>query len=414
MAPFTHPPAGQDEVVALLKNDNFKNRLTALSLNPRARQTRIIKNIAIVVQPHQQVSNSKNRKYGGVERIVTSLIEGLLDRNVNVTLYTAKKCLLDCNVIYPIKYFDGEFGQKPEPRQLSTYSRKIRENLETKNFDVVNNHYDPVTFVALQGLRIPTITTIHGPGTEKNINIFGKFPESYFSAISQAQKYSYPSGMNFLGIGFVHNSISDSHPFSDNKLDYLFSVSRIEPIKGQKNAIEIAKKCRLNLIIAGNCLDKEYFNEEIRPHLSSDLSQPGEKNKRRDLINNISKLQPNGRSIIYVGEVTEQERDQLMKHAKAFLFPIEVEESFGLVLLEAGIVGTPAIAFNRGAIPEIIEYGKTGFYGNTIDELVEFTKRASEINPAYCREHIKLNFNVGRMVENYLHLYRTVAEKNWV
>ena len=86
----------------------------------------IIENVAIVVQPHQQLSNSKNRKYGGVERVVTSLIEGLLNRNVNVTLYTAKHCHLGCNVRYPIGILDEEFGQKIEPIQLSTYSRKIR------------------------------------------------------------------------------------------------------------------------------------------------------------------------------------------------------------------------------------------------------------------------------------------------
>ncbi len=369
----------------------------------------IINNVAIVIQPHQQLSNCQNRKYGGVERVVTSLIEGLLNRNVNVTLYTAKPCHLGCDVRYPIGVLDEVFGQNIEPIQLSTYSRKIRQDLETKNFDVVNNHYDPVTFVALQGIRIPTITTIHGPGNEENMNVFGKFCESYFSAVSQAQRRSYPSHMNFIGVGFVHNSIDDNHPFSDNKRDYLFSVSRIQPIKGQKNAIEIATRCGLDLIIAGNTVDKEYFEEEIQPRLRSDLSKLGGEEERRDFINDISKYKTDEVSITYVGEVTEQERDQLMKHAKAFLFPIEVEESFGLVVIEAGIVGTPVIAFNRGAVPEIIEHGKTGFYGNTIDELVGFTERAGEINPADCREHIKMHFNNDRMVESYLELYRKVS-----
>jgi len=369
----------------------------------------IINNVAIVIQPHQQLSNCQNRKYGGVERVVTSLIEGLLNRNVNVTLYTAKPCHLGCDVRYPIGVLDEVFGQNIEPIQLSTYSRKIRQDLETKNFDVVNNHYDPVTFVALQGIRIPTITTIHGPGNEENMNVFGKFCESYFSAVSQAQRRSYPSHMNFIGVGFVHNSIDDNHPFSDNKRDYLFSVSRIQPIKGQKNAIEIATRCGLDLIIAGNTVDKEYFEEEIQPRLRSDLSKLGGEEERRDFINDISKYKTDEVSITYVGEVTEQERDQLMKHAKAFLFPIEVEESFGLVVIEAGIVGTPVIALNRGAVPEIIEHGKTGFYGNTIDELVGFTERAGEINPADCREHIKMHFNNDRMVESYLELYRKVS-----
>jgi len=366
----------------------------------------VIKSVAIVVQANQQIQNSKNRKYGGVERVVTAIIEGLLDRNVTVTLYTAKNSRLGCNIIYPIGVIDETFGHTIEPIRLETYSRKIREDLETRDFDIVNNHYDSTTFATLQGIRIPTITTIHGPANEENINLFGKFLESYFSAVSQAQKNSYPSNMNFLGAGFVHNSIGANHPFSENKRNYLLSVSRLQPSKGQATAIEIAKRCKLDLVIAGNITDKEYFQEAIQPHLSKDLSNPGGAEERGDFINDISKHQTDGRSITYVGEVTDRERDQLMMHAKAFLFPIEIEESFGLVLIEAGITGTPVIAFNRGAIPEIIKHGKTGFYGNTIEELAGFVGRVSEINPADCRERIKTHFNEGRMVEGYLRIYR--------
>ena len=181
-----------------------------------------MKTVAIIVQPHQQITNSKNRKYGGVERIVTSLIEGLLERNVDVTLYTAKECHLDCEVRYPIGIFDGVFGDKTERIEYSLYSKKVREDLETKDFDVVHNHYDPVTFVTLQGLGIPVITTLHGPANRENVNIFGRFFESNFSAISQAQKDSYPANMNFVGDGFIHNSIAGDHPFSDDKKNYLF------------------------------------------------------------------------------------------------------------------------------------------------------------------------------------------------
>ncbi len=365
----------------------------------------VIKSVAIVVQANQQIQNSKNRKYGGVERVVTAIIGGLLNRNVSVTLYTAKNSSLGCNIIHPIGVIDETFGQTIEPNRLETYSRKIRDDLESKDFDIVNNHYDSTTFAALQGIRIPTITTIHGPANEENLAFFGKYFESYFSAVSQAQMNSYPSNMNFLGAGFVHNSIGVNHPFSENKRNYLLSVSRIQPSKGQATAIEIAKRCKLDLVIAGNITDKKYFQEAIQPHLSIDLSNPGSTEKRGNFISDISKNQMEGRSITYVGEVTDRERDRLMMHAKVFLFPIEIEESFGLVLIEAGITGTPVIAFNRGAIPEIIKHGKTGFYGTTIEELVEFVGRVSEINPADCREHIETHFNEERMIEGYLKLY---------
>ena len=93
---------------------------------------------------------------------------------------------------------------------------------------------------------------------------------------------------------------------------------------------------------------------------------------------------------------------------------VDFDRTIGLVLIEAGITGTPVIAFNRGAVPEIIEHGKTGFYGNTIDELAGFVGRVSEINAADCREHIKTHFNEGRMVEGYLRLYREAVAENQV
>ncbi len=373
----------------------------------------VIKSVAIVVQAHQQIENHRNRKYGGVERVVTGLIVGLLNRNVTVTLYTAKKSRLGCNMIYPIGVIDETFGQTIEPVRLEAYSRKIREDLETRDFDIINNHYDRITFAALQGIEIPTITTIHGPANDENINSFGKFPESSFSAVSQAQMNSYPSNMNFLGAGFVHNSIDGNHSFSDNKRNYLLSVSRIQPSKGQSTAIEIAKRCGLDLVIAGNITDKEYFQSAIQPQISRDLSKPDGEAERADFIGNISKHKTDGNSLTYLGEVTERERDQIMMYAKALLFPIEVEKSFGFVLIEAGIAGTPVIAFNRGSIPEIIEQGKTGFFGNTIDDLIGFTKRTSEINPADCREHIKNRFNNEIMVDRYLNLYRNIVAANY-
>ncbi|MCH7755326.1 glycosyltransferase [candidate division KSB1 bacterium] len=369
-----------------------------------------VKTVAIVVQPHQQISIGQNRKYGGVERSVTYLIEGLIERGIDVTLYTAKECSLGCNIRRPIGIFNGEFGQQMDPTQLAAYSRKIREDLERENFDVVNNHYDPITFLTLQGIRTPTLTTLRGPANEENVTIFGSFPESNFSAVSNHQKKLYPQNMTFVGV--VHNSIDDKHPFSNNKRKYLFSVSRIRPYKGQRNAIEIAKKSGLDLIIAGNFFDEEFFNGEIQPHLTKDLSKPSKQKERKDFIEDTPNHQQTERSVTYVGEITEQERDRLMRHAKAFLFPIEGEDSCPRVLLEAGIVGTPIIAFNTSVVPEMIEQGKTGFYGRSIDELVGFTRRTNEIIPADCREHILRNFNNSRMVDGYLDLYEKVVTIN--
>jgi len=378
-----------------------------------------IKNVGIIVQPFQQISGSKNRKYGGVERVVSTLIRGLSSRGIGVTLYTGKECDLPCKVVQPAGIFSEEFGkQQMTSTQLAAYAGALFKHINQleksgKSYDIINIHYDPIAFITLQGCKIPLITTLHGIANEENKAAFGCFPSSNFSAVSKSQQEAYPSNMNF--IGFVYNSISKNHPFSKNKRDYLLSVSRIQPDKGQKNAIKIAKKTGLDLIIAGNMVDSDYFDKEIMPNITitKDFSKPDRKEKRERFIENIENYQPvDSKSLVtYLGEITEQERDQIMKHAKALLFPIEWEEPFGLVLVEAGMVGTPVIAFNRGAVPEIVEQGKTGFYGNSINELVEYVKKVDKIDPYDCRKYIEENFNPDKMVEDYIKLYEKIIKK---
>jgi len=372
-----------------------------------------LQDVAIILQPFQQVlDDGENKKYGGVERVVSLLVKGLEKKGIDVTLYAGKESDLPCTVEYPAGIFDVEFGKKSlTSTELAYYAGSIYKNIKDlekkkEGFDIINNHYDPLAFIALQGIETPVLTTLHGPATEENKKAFGCFPSSAFSAVSSYQMNAYPPDMNFLG--FVYNGISEKHPFSDEKCDYLFSVSRIRPSKGQRTSIKIAKKAGLDIIIAGNVISEPYFKKEISPYVDMDLTKRNKQEERRKFIEEISDYEPEGKKVIYLGEVTGRERDQIMQYSKALLFPIEKNECFGLVLIEAGITGTPVIAFNKCAIPEIVENGKTGFYGNSIDELVEYTKRVDEIDPRYCREYIKKKFSADKMVDGYIKLYEKV------
>ena len=100
-----------------------------------------------------------------------------------------------------------------------------------------------------------------------------------------------------------------------------------------------------------------------------------------------------------------------MRHAKALLFPIEVEEAFGIVMIEAGAAGTPVLAFRRGAVPEVIEQGKTGFYADSAEELASYVRHLDTINPHYCRSRTLKHFSVDRMIDGYLQLYKTVLKE---
>lgn len=364
--------------------------------------------VAIILRPDDQAPPSK---YGGCGRVVALLAEGLIQRDHEVTLYTAKPPTLGCEVIQPAGTISQKYRWDIGEARWAGYSAKVFEhikNLESggEGYDIINNHYDPVTFILGRQLETPRLTTLHGIANDENLACFGTYPDENFSALTHTQRKQYPEDMNFLGV--VYNAISKDHPFSENKREYLFSVSRIRPSKGQRNAIGIARKASLDLVMAGNAVDEYYFHTEILPNIDRDLSRPGRQKERGDFIWDIENYQPGRKTITYIGEVTEQERDQVMKHARAFLFPLEGDESCPLVLLEAGIVGTPIIASNKSVVPEMVEQGKNGFYGNSIDELVEFTRKIGEIEPKDCREHVIQNFSVDEMVDGYTKLYEEV------
>ena len=372
--------------------------------------------VAIILRPNDQ---APPLKYGGCGRIVYLLAKGLMQRNHKVTLYTAKPSTLNCEVIQPKEGIIKErFEEDIGPHRWAGYIAQTFDHirgleLKGKVYDIINNHYDPFAFILGKYLKTPMLTTIHGVADDANLRSFYIYPKENFSALTKIQRDKYPEDMNFIGV--VHNAISVNqrdHPFSKNKRKYLFSVSRINYNKGQKNAIEIAKRTGLDLILAGNKADIKYFDKEIKNHIKLDLSGLKNKEKRERFIENIENYQPvNSKSLVtYLGEIIEQERDRIMKHAKALLFPIEWEEPFGLVLVEAGIVGTPALAYNRGAVSEIVEQGKTGFYGNSIDKLVEYVKKVDKISPYDCRKYIEENFNPDKMVEGYIKLYKKVID----
>jgi len=364
--------------------------------------------IAQILRPNDQ---APEEKYGGCGRVVTHLIEGLIERNHDVTLYTAKPSTLDCNIIYPK---EGIIQEKTEndigSHRWAGYIAQVMDHIRSlekkgQGYDIVNNHYDPIAFVLGQNLKTPMLTTTHGTANDANLRSFSIYPDSYFSAISQSQRDQYPEDMNFLG--YAYNSMDTNHVFSKIKGNYLFSVGRIMPAKGQENALEIARRSGLNLVLAGPVSDKHYFNTVIRPKVK-DLSA-----EKKSFIENIRTYNPSGGKAIYLGELSGVERDKVMQHAKAFLFPIEWPEPFGLVMIEAGMTGTPVIASRRGAVPEIVEQGKTGFYGEGIDELVSFTKKVDKIVPQQCRDHVMQKFSVDKMVDKYLEIYEmTLAIHN--
>jgi glycosyltransferase involved in cell wall biosynthesis len=198
-----------------------------------------------------------------------------------------------------------------------------------------------------------------------------------------------------------------------DKGSYLFTIGRVTRDKGQDKAIEIAKKTGSKLIIAGcvqnKSADREFFSDLKN---SIDLSiEIGKHQVDNDYFERVIKpLLDSDKQIIYIGEISSEHKKHWYRHARATLFPIQWGEPFGLVLVESMACGTPVVALNRGAVPEIVVDGKTGFVVESMDAMIEAISRIDSIDPSYCRKHVQNRFSIKSMADKYTELYHQLID----
>lgn len=162
------------------------------------------------------------------------------------------------------------------------------------------------------------------------------------------------------------------------------------PQKSPLDAIRIAAASSMPIMLAGkpqNADEEKYFTTEIKPLI-------------------------NGTSVIFVGPVNHQEKNELLKNAAALLFPIQGEEAFGIIMIEAMACGTPVVAIDRASVSEVIDYGKTGFYAESIDELASLVPQALRLDRNNVREQAMRRFSHKRMVDDYTELYKSLISDN--
>ncbi len=238
----------------------------------------------------------------------------------------------------------------------------------------------------------------------------------YCAAISEYQKRQY----NYLvdAENVVYHGIDvEGYPVKEepDKGSYLFTIGRITRDKGQDKAIELAKKVGSKLIIAG-CVqnkpaDREYFaslknSVDLLVHVD------------RCPVDNdyyertIRPLLHSDKQIIYIGEINSEHKKQWYRHARATLFPIQWGEPFGLVPIESMACGTPVIAFNRGAVPEIIVSGKTGFVVDSMDAMIKAVGLIDSVGPDECRRHVQDHFSIKSMAYKYSELYHKIIDSH--
>jgi uncharacterized repeat protein (TIGR01451 family) len=269
---------------------------------------------------------------------------------------------------------------------------------------------------------LPIVMTLHVPAKNSGMDdaqnlLFNNMlsPSMHFVSISDYQKRQYHGLDN---IETIHHGINvDDYPFGNtpDKQDYLFMIGRITRDKGQDRAIAIAKEAGFRLIIAGCVQDKpadrEFF-ESLRSSIDlfNDIGEASVDDAYYERV--MKPLLESDKQIIYIGEAGSAQKKQWYRHARATLFPIQWGEPFGLVLLESMACGTPVLAFGKGAVPEIVLDGITGFTVDTLDEMIASVGRIPLLDPAACRRHVRNSFSTFTMAGKYSELYqRTVNSR---
>ncbi|HHE75173.1 MAG TPA: glycosyltransferase family 4 protein [Desulfobacteraceae bacterium] len=321
------------------------------------------------------------RHYGPWESVVSLLTEGLVSRGHNVTLFATGDSKTEGKLhAVCARGYEEDPSIVPKVWECLHIS-ELFEHAE--EFDIIHNNFDflPLTYTGF--ITTPVVTTIHGFSSPGILPVYRKYNRKvFYVSISDADR-----SPDLDYIKTIHHGIDiNQFDFRAEPDNYLLFFGRIHHDKGAREAVEIARACNRELILAGIIQDNTYYHQYIEPYLDKN-------------------------NVVYVGSVGPVDRNQLLGKATALLHPINFNEPFGLSVIESMACGTPVITFNRGSMPELIENGKCGFLVNTVDEVIDAVRRIKDIDRAYCRHHVEQYFTADQMVEKYIQVYETILEK---
>jgi glycosyltransferase involved in cell wall biosynthesis len=325
-------------------------------------------------------------RYGGIEWIVALLADGLVGAGHDVTLFASGGSQTRAALV-------SVYAEAPS-EHIGTTLYELHHVLacyeQADQFDVVNDHSGPLAAALSAAVRTPVVHTAHGPLNRRAGRIYEQIarvsPWVGLISLSMNQRVPLP---DLPWVANCPNALElAAFPVQPHRGDYLLFLGRMSSDKGAHRAIEVAREAGLPLKLAGKMQDaaeREYFEREVRPHL--------------------------GWGIEYLGEVDHDAKVSLLQNARATLFPIEWEEPFGLVMIESMACGTPVIATRRGAVPEVIDHGRSGVVVDDHKEMAAAIPEADRLDPLECRRYVEERFSAERMVRDYEAAYQAVVDR---
>lgn len=336
--------------------------------------------IALTADPELPVPPTH---YGGIERIIHLLADGLIARGHEVTLIAHPNSCTRAKLV-PYGSFDWRFRMG-----MASNIALVTRTVALGKFDIIHSHSRLAYILPTLAMRIPKLMSYQRKVTPRSIawarRLGGDTIE--FTAVSRDMianvQHLAPWHVVYNGVPIkiykFQGAVEPSAP--------LVFLGRIEPIKGTHLAIEIAQRSGVPLVIAGNIPDEHqaYFRTQIFPRLD-------------------------GEFISYVGPVNDSEKNSLLGRARAFLMPILWDEPFGIVMAEALACGTPVIGLKRGSVPEVVADGVTGFVCSEMNEMVQAVGRVDQLDRAACRARAEAMFTEDTVVERFLEIYRHLVK----
>jgi glycosyltransferase involved in cell wall biosynthesis len=339
--------------------------------------------IAQVAPPVERVPPTAN---GGTERIVHGLGTELARRGHEITTFASgdsdvpgRHVETVPQALRPIGYT----GDSLPYMQLTLHLLLAR----LAEFDLIHSHLEWANLLLARISPVPVVGTFHGRLDLPWSDALLADPPRGLVAISQNQASTHPD-VPWAGVVYNGLNLADA-PFGEHRTDALCFVGRVVPEKGIVEAIEVAKASGRPLKIAAKVavggIEREYFDEVFQPALRAA-----------------------GSSVEYIGEISQEERDQLFAESYATLMPGSWPEPFGLVAIEALACGTPVIARRTGALPEIVRDGVDGFFGDDVPAMAFKVGRVDDLDRRAIRESVIERFSVERMTDGYEAIYRTM------
>jgi glycosyltransferase involved in cell wall biosynthesis len=321
--------------------------------------------------------------YGGTERVVSYLTEELVALGHDVTLFASGDSITSAELV---PCCERALRLDPSITDVLPYHMVMLERVmqRANEFDMLHFHIDLMHAPVVRSMAERTLTTLHGRLDLPDLRPFYKvFPRLPLVSISNFQRKPLPP-VNWAGTVY-HGLPQQLLKFQNGPREgYLAFLGRISPEKRPDRAIEIAAKAGMPLKIAAKVdrADQVYWDEKIEPMIRAHTN------------------------VEYVGEISEPEKEAFLGQAHALLFPIDWDEPFGLVMIEAMACGTPIVAYGHGSVPEIIDDGVTGFVVSNIAEAVSAVGRIDALDRVRVRAVFDQRFTAERMAKDYVSLYR--------